>query len=200
MATINLAPGSRYLVAARLRRQRLFILSAIGALILAGIWGGLFFVQQQLQKTQGTLRNQLAAINAQIELAQSEARRIVLFEGRLAVIDNLLNSHLDWNPLLIDLEKFLLPTVALGRMELDSSKGTVLLEGYTNDMDQVAQTVASLTNAAGHATLFSEANVAQIQEEIVKLPNTEQQIKRYHFSLSLTFDPAKLRRQLPTNG
>lgn len=194
MATINLAPGSRYLVAARLRRQRLLLLAAGLALVLVGIWAGLYFIQWRLAKTQGVLSNQLAAINAQIEQLQPEARRIELFERRLQALDSLLSTHLDWGPLVADVEKWLVPAVVLRQVEMDSAAGLLTINGYANDMDQVAQAVAALTSSAGHSTLFSRADLSHIQEEIVKTPNAEE-VRRYNFSLSLTFDPAKLRRQ-----
>lgn len=199
MATINLAPGSRYLVAARRQQQRLLLASGALALLLVGIWGGLYLTQRQLRKTQGVLHNQLASLNAQIEQLQPEAKRIVLFEGRLTVLDDLLNTHIDWNPLLADLEKFLLPTIVVGRVEMDSVKGVLTLTGSATDIDQVAQVVASLTNGPGHTTLFTQADLANVQEEVIAATNVAP-TKRYKFSLSLTFDPAKLRRQFSPHG
>lgn len=192
MATINLAPGSRFLVAARTRQQRLFLVAALvaGALLLT--WVILFVIRMQLQKTQSTLRNQLTTVGAEIAKLSPDSRRIVLFENRLSALDSLFNSHVNWNPVLSDLEKFLVPTVVVSSIELDGNKGTAVLKGYTTDWDQVAQLVASLSNGEGHQTSFTRVDLSNIDEKSIKAP-TGETTKRYEFVVSLMFDTAKLR-------
>lgn len=193
MATsINLAPGTQYLVEARKRRRRLFIVSAAIVIGLILIWLGLIFYQSQLinsaENTQASIRD----VDAQIAKLDDESQRIVLFEKRLQGLNELLNNHTSWAPIFSDLEKLLPASTVLTSLALDNNGDTITMTGVTPDIDSVASTLASLIATKDHPTIFLGGKVKDISRSEVAGTNGEGGSVSYQFGANLSFDPTSL--------
>ncbi len=193
MATsINLAPGTQYIVASQKRRQRLYFLSAVIAILAIVVWAALGIYKWQAGNKLAEASTNLQTVEGEISKLDTDAKRIVLFEQRLKNLDQLLDGHISWNPLLAEIERLLPPTTVVTALSVDSSQSTMTLSGFTPDVDQVAQTLASLTNASDHKTLFSGASINTITRQEQKNPDGTAGPVRYQFGAELTFDPSVL--------
>lgn len=193
MATsINLAPGTQYIVASRQRRQRLYLLSMVIAALAAIAWAGLAMYKWQAEKKLTAVTGNLQTLEAAISKLDTDAKRIVLFEQRLKNLDQLLDAHISWNPLLAEIERLLPVTTVLTAIGVDSTQTTLTVSGFTPDIDQVAQTLASLIDAPGHKTIFSRALINTITRQEQKNSDGTLGTTRYEFGAELTFDPQVL--------
>jgi len=186
MAQINLAPGTQYAVAARKRRLKMYGLTALVVVIMVAVIGVLWMwqtsISQQLEEVEGNLR----AVNSEIALASGAAREVELFEGRLNVLDNLLDSHVSWDPLWQELERLLPPPTVLKGVRAGVDERVVKVSGTTTDMDQLAQTLASLKDEEDRQTLFSEAKFGSTSRVEQKGADGELLGASYNFSAELT--------------
>ncbi|MDP3997545.1 MAG: PilN domain-containing protein [bacterium] len=162
MAQINLAPGTQYALAARRRRQRLFMLSILVMAVLLIVWGGLFLIERVFKQRLGSDQTALAALETEITRVGPDVSRIQLFEGRVQVLGSLLDNHVNWNPLLQELEKLLPPETVLTSLRAGVDNNTVDISGTTPNIDVVAQTLASLADQPDRPTVFSSGNVKSI--------------------------------------
>jgi Tfp pilus assembly protein PilN len=193
MATINLAPGTQYAVAARKRRGRLYITAAILAVGLLAVWGALFLMNSSLAAKQAQADSDARNIDLAIASAQNDAKRVVAFESRLTSLQGLLDQHIVWNPVFTDLERLLPPSVVLTSAIFNGTAGTIEFSGTTTDMDQVAQALASLRNQAQHQTLFIDGTVGSVERvETKATPDNPTPSVSYKFSASLTFAPGAI--------
>lgn len=193
MATsINLAPGTKYIVAAGARRRRLYLLSALIAVIVAIAWIGLAVYKAQAEKKLAAATGQLQSLEAEIAKLDTDARRIVLFEQRLKNLDELLDSHISWDPVATEIERLLPTTTTLTAIGVDATQTTMTVTGRTPDIDQVAQTLASLSSSPAHKTIFTRATINTITRQELKNPDGTPNTTRYEFGAELTFDPAVL--------
>ncbi len=191
MPSINLAPGTQYVVAARKRRVRVFAIAGIVAIIFIVIAVGLFAYNQQISSSQATLNDQVRSVELNIAAIGEDTKRVELFENRLKDLDDLLDKHISLEPLFQDIERLLPAGTTLTTLEIDVENATVHMQGTTTDVDQVAQAIASLVDAETHKTVFTSSTFESIQRN--EITNEEAVSIQYTFGLVLTFNPSILR-------
>ncbi|MEX1111869.1 MAG: hypothetical protein WEC84_00240, partial [Candidatus Andersenbacteria bacterium] len=107
MPSINLAPGTQYIVEMRKRRRNLLLLSIVVVVLVGGVWGSLAWYHGSLIAKENEVDASIRTVNMEIAQLEEEAQRIVLFENRLVALDALLDRHITLDPLLGDLERLL---------------------------------------------------------------------------------------------
>lgn len=193
MAEINLAPGTEYVALARKRRQRVYGIAVVLLIAIGVVWGGLFLVQQRLEQNKREVQSGLAGVEAEITRLGDEARRVELFADRLEGLAVLLDKHITWDPFLADLERLLPPPVVMDLVQVDVSQGNVSIQGTTPDVEQVAQTLASLVSGPGRLTLFPDAKLNGIVREEIVNEVGETVAATYNFAAELTLETEKIR-------
>ncbi len=190
MATINLAPGTHYIIAARKRRQRLLAVSVGIVLVTAGGWGALVLKLKQTLLHQETLNAAVRTIDLTIAQSENEAKRVVSFEKRLIALNTLLNHHIVWNPIFTELERLLPPPIILLNANFNAESGKIDVKGITSDMDQVAQALASLHATPSRPTLFTSSTLGSV-DRVDSRPNPDNPNGgvTYTFNANLTFNP-----------
>lgn len=191
MPSINLAPGTEYIIAARRRRQRLYVISFVIIAIFAIGYGVLFFVNQSLTSQNEALKGNIQTVDAQIQQSQSDAVRVSLFEKRLTETKTLLDGHVKWGQVFADVERLLPANTSLTGIDAGTDSSTVTIQGFTPDMDSIAQTVASLSAGQNHISIFSNGAVKAINR--VDQKNGDKTVTGYTFTITLTIDPSRLR-------
>lgn len=194
MPDINLAPGTQFVLQARRRRRRLFMLSAFVVVLALVVWGALFLYLNRLESQQADIANQLRNVELEIASLEKEAQRIVLFEKRLTSLDSLLNSHVSWDKLLQDVERLMPGETVLTNLAVSKNGGTASVRGLTPNIDQVAVTFASLLETDTHTTVFKDARLGSVNREEVAGGELDPAQVRYRFDANLTFDPNILRQ------
>ncbi|MCE9643359.1 MAG: PilN domain-containing protein [Candidatus Andersenbacteria bacterium] len=195
MPSINLAPGTEYIIAARRRRQRLYIISIVIVVVFAIGYGVLFFVNQSFSNQDEALKGNIQTVDAQIQKSKTDATRVSLFEKRLTETKTLLDAHVKWDQVFADVERLLPANVTLTGIDAGTDSTTVSIQGATPDMDSVAQAIASLSSGANHASMFSNGEVKEVTR--VEQKNGDQTTTGYTFTITLTIDPGKLRAGAP---
>ncbi|MEX0650378.1 MAG: hypothetical protein WD200_05240 [Candidatus Andersenbacteria bacterium] len=194
MPSINLAPGTQYIVEMRKRRQRLLLLSLATIAIIGAVWGGMAWYRQNLRAQEKDLDAQIRNVNMQIAKLEEDAKRILLFENRLVALDNLLNQHVSLDPFLQDLEKLMPADVVLEEVNLDAVRGVLRLSGRTGNIDQIALALASLVEAPNHASIFTSGNLTNVTRDEAPVVEGEPAVVAYEFNVELTFNPTALRK------
>lgn len=191
MATINLAPETQYRLNAEKRRRvvLLFAGAVIGLTLLLGaiLWIVAAQTDRRLKDTAGRLRT----VETEIARLQSTADRVLLFEQRLTAFNTLLDHHIVWDPLLREIERLLPAPAVLTQLSFEASEGVAHLAGRTPSLDDIAQTLASLTAKPPHTTLFSRAELksATRQQDAQVTPG----VVTYGFTADIMFDPAAVK-------
>lgn len=194
MPSINLAPGTQYIVQARKRRRRLFGFSILIIIIIAVVWLGLNTYQGRLEGNLTGVNDQLRVVEFEIAKVEPNANRITLFEERLEALDDLLTLHISWNVVLQDVERLLPPTTKLTAFTAAGDSGLVNIEGVTENIDQVAITLATLLNSSEHETVFRSGTLGGIKRQIVGTDEEGVPDKvDYKFDAELRFDPSIIR-------
>lgn len=191
MPSINLAPGTEYIIAARRRRQRLYIIAVVIVVIFAIAFGVMFFIQQSLTNQNEALKGNIQTVEAQIQKSKTDATRVALFEKRLTETKTLLDQHVRWDQVFADLERLMPANTTLTGIDTGVDSSTVSVQGFTADMDVVAQTIASLSAGTNHVSMFSNGEVKEVTR--VEQKNGDQTTAGYTFTVILTIDQAKLR-------
>ena len=190
MATINLAPETRFLLEQK-RRQRLLFFAAAGiVLVVLVIWGGLLLTRSIVQGQLQDVQAEITAVETKISELDVVAKRIVLFERRATALQHLLATRINWDQLLKEVERLLPAPTALSKLAL-TADGTVEIEGNTPDLDTLAQTFASLKATPTHATLFQNINLKGASKQEANAVAAGQP-GGYRFTAQFTFDPAKV--------
>lgn len=187
MPSINLAPGTQYIIAARKRRLRLYIIAVITAIVFAGAWGALYTYYQSLLKTDAGIQTKIQTANAQIQTLHDDAVRVALFEKRLVEIKTLLDTHVNWSPVFADIERLLPSDTVLTNFDASSNLPSISLQGVTSQIDQVSLAIASLSAGDSHPSVFKSGSIKSIQRQEQK--NGEVVSVAYSFNIVLTFDP-----------
>lgn len=192
MATINLAPTNEYSVAIQKRQRLLLIITGVVIVLLLTFWAILFFltwqVGQQNEKRQATL----SSVETEIAKLRDTAERVVLFERRLQSMDTLLKQHVSWDPLLREIERLLPPSATLQQARMRLDDGTITVNGSTPNLDELAQTVASLTSSTEHPTIFKTVTLTH-SERHEEVANNQVLSTVYNFGMEMSFDPQELR-------
>lgn len=194
MPSVNLAPGTQYIIAAKKRRRRVFagVWSITALLVL--IWLGLFAYQRQLEAQLEQTENKIRDVQSEIARLNEEAQRVEQFEAQLASLGDLLGQHISWDPVLQSIETLTPQSVRLESLTLRADDGQVNMIGTTTDIDQVAQAIASLTRGEGAATL---ENVEFGSARRTEVGNEEEGVTvDYDFTLSFSFNPNLIRQEL----
>jgi len=184
MSSINLAPGTQYVMVARKRRLRLYAI-AVSIITIFGLGGmGLFLYTRALQASSEDVKKQLTVVDQDIQALHTEALRVTLFEKRLVDISKLLDSHIGWEKILADLERLLPADTVVTQLTAGSEGATVNLSGTTQSIDQIALALASLTKDVNHPSVFTNGTVKTIQRNELG----------YTFSMTLDFNKASLNK------
>lgn len=186
MATINLAPETRFLLEQK-KKQRLLFLTAVGiVVVLVLVWSGLLLTRSIVRRNLRNMQAEITAVETKISELDTVAKRIVLFERRSAALQKLLAGRITWDLVLKELER-LLPTPTIFNQLTLAANGTVEVQGNTPDLDVLAQTIASLKNTPSHPTLFTNSNLKGVsKQETEVVPG---QVGGYQFNAQFTFDP-----------
>lgn len=186
MPSINLAPGTQYIIAARKRRVRLYAIAVVIIILFILAWGSLYTYEQSLMKTSDDTQTQINTANAQIQTLHADAVRVALFEKRLVEVKTLLNTHVHWNSVFADLERLLPADTVLTSFDAASDSPTITIQGVTSQMDQVSLAIASLTASDAHPSVFQSGTIKSIQRQEQK--NGDQTTVLYAFTVTLTFE------------
>lgn len=192
MATINLAPGSQFVAIVRRRRRQLYLLTAVVAVVIVVAWAGLTFARSRADRELATTTEELRALEVKIAELEPAARRIRLFEERLQALAALLDNHVSWQILFEQLEALLPAPAVVQQLEFNLEQGSVNLIGRTPHIDAVVQSVANLTSAEGHPTLFTDVALENITRREPTGEGGDQAVQ-YEFAVTLTFNPSALR-------
>lgn len=185
MPSVNLAPGTKQVVAAQRRRRRLFFVTALVLFAVAAVWGGLFFYGLQLSTRTEAVREEIRGVQAEIARLASDAERVQLFEDRLAAVSSLLNGHIEWETVLQGIERLLPTTVTLTDLQVNADSGGVVVSGRTTDIDQVSLALASFL-ADQSQTVFSGGELTSVQRKEVTGPEGSPPIVSYTFQILLS--------------
>lgn len=193
MATINLAPSNEYQVATQRRQRVLFIAALVLIVLLILVWAILFGLTVQADNNNDENGKRLAALETEIAEQSEDNQRIILFERRLNAMDGLLKQHVTWDPLLREVERLLPPSTTLDKASMKVTDGTITVNGVTPDLDQLSQTIASLTTKGGHSTLFKKVELTHTERREQKVDNVVVGAA-YSFGLDIIFDAAQLKK------
>jgi len=194
MPSINLAPGTQFIVEARRRRRRLFFLSGLIAAVAILVWAGMFFYNRQLQQQQADLAERIRNVQLEIAKQDEDAKRIVLFEERLKALDILLDQHISWNVVLSDLERLIPADVVLTRLEVNSETGGLSLTGLTPDIDRVSLALASLVENTDHVSSFKDGKLFDVRRQETRDEAAGTVTSQYVFTAELSFQPSILKQ------
>ncbi|HLC49161.1 MAG TPA: PilN domain-containing protein [Candidatus Andersenbacteria bacterium] len=193
MPSINLAPGTQYIITARKRRVRLYSI-AILIITIFFIWGiGLYVYTRILTATSNTIKTEIGTVNQKLSQLRDEATRVELFERRLVEISQLLDVHIGWDRVLAELERLLPADTILTSFSGASQSPTIQLEGATQNIDQVALVFASLTKDKNHPSLFERGSVKEIERQSQQTGDGPA-ILTYTFSMTLEFNVDALKK------
>ncbi len=190
MPSINLAPGTQYIIAARKRRIRLYAIAIVLVIFFGLAWGSLYSYQQSLIKMDDDKQAQIKIADAQIQTLRADAVRVALFEKRLVEVKTLLDTHVRWASVFADLERLLPTDTVLTNFDAASNASTITVQGVTSQIDQVSLAIASLTATDAHPSVFQSGTVNSIQRQEQK--NGDQTSVLYIFTITLTFEPKTL--------
>lgn len=190
MPSVNLAPSTQLAVAAGRRRRRLFLLSILIVLIVALVWGGLFFYQSTLDQNLQATQSQVRKVESEIARLASDADRVQSFESRLNAVSLLLNSHVNWDPVLQSVEQLLPQTVTLKAINVQEKTGKMTVEGVTSDVDQVSQSLASFL-ADKNNSVFTSGKLTSVLRKTSGTPDQGITVN-YDFQIELAFSPSVL--------
>lgn len=193
MSSINLAPGTQYVMVARKRRFRLYAI-AIGIISIFGIGGlGLYIYTRTLQSSSDAIKNQILVVDQKIQSLRPEALRVALFEKRLVDISKLLDSHIGWENILADLERLLPADTVVTQLNATREASSLTINGTTQNIDQIALALASLTKDVNHPSVFSSGTVKTVQRQDQE--NAEgAPTSLYAFTMTLDFNQASLNK------
>ncbi|MEX2055018.1 MAG: hypothetical protein WD972_02450 [Candidatus Andersenbacteria bacterium] len=186
MATINLAPGTQYLTALRRRRRWLFILSTVITIVVMLVGVGLWLYSERTERAITVVQEELRGVETQIAAMGPEVDRINLFEQRLAVLDTLLQNHISWSPFFTDLERLLPAPTVLNELQVDIALQSATIVATTPTIDEVAQTLASLTSSPTRPTIFQATNLNNIKRVESAIPDAPVSVV-YSFNAKLPF-------------
>ncbi len=188
MPSINLAPGTQYVIAARKRRRRLYGISLLIVVVFAVGWMLMYGYVLSLRNTSEDIQGQLASANQRIQTLREDAKRVALFEKRLVDIRTLLENHISWDRVFGDIERLLPPDTIITGLDARSDNTTLTLQGRTQNIDQVALAVASLTSSAGVPSVFTSGSVKGVVRE------EQEGGAIYTFTMTLEFAQSVLRQ------
>ncbi len=192
MPSINLAPGTEFIIAARKRRQRLYVIAGIIIAIAGILFLVLFLMEQSLTTQDEALKANIQTADAQIQKSQADALRVSLFEKRLTETKVLLDAHVKWDQVFADLEHLLPPATVLTNIDTGTDSSTMSISGSTPDIDTIAQTIASLSSGQSNSSLFRNGQIKNLDQK-----SGDQAATGYKFSMSLTLDSNKLQASAP---
>lgn len=186
MPSINLAPGTQYIITARKRRVRLYgIAVAIIVIFLLG-WLGLYMYVRSLTASSEEVKAQITSVDQKIQALREEATRVSLFEKRLTDVSHLLDSHIGWDKVFAEVERLLPGDTVLTSFDAVSDSSTITVQGTTQNLDQIALALASLTSSKNHPSIFERGSVKEIRRQDQKVG--EATVTVYTFTMTLEFN------------
>jgi Tfp pilus assembly protein PilN len=190
MPSINLAPGTQYIITARKRRIRLYGIAIAIFTIFALGWLGLYTYVAILTKSSEDVKAKITVVDQKIQALNEEAKRVAFFEKRLVDVSQILNNHIGWEKVFGDVERLLPPDTVLTAFDATNGSSTITVQGTTQNVDQIAVALASLTQDVGHPSIFASGSVKTIQREERKEGDIASVI--YKFTMTLEFDSSAL--------
>lgn len=163
MPSVNLAPGTQYAIAARKRRIRLFVVAVIVLIVVAIAWVGLFLYESQLKTQVRGVQEQLSNVQAELASLSDGAKRVEQFEKQINALAAVLKDHIEWEPVLQNVEKLMPPATRLSSLEANAETGELFLSGHTPDIDQLSQAIASLKSDASPFMLGKLSGVTRVE-------------------------------------
>lgn len=188
MPSINLAPGTQYVLAARKRQRRLYSISFLIVIVFAAGWMLMYGYLLSLKNTSEDLALQLTSVNQRIQTLREDAIRVTLFEKRLSDVNTLLNNHVSWDRVFGDIERLLPPETVITSFDVKSNSSTITLQGRGQNIDQVALALASLTNPGGIPSVFTNGDIREVSRQ------EKEEGATYAFTMTLEFDKSVLRQ------
>ncbi len=188
MPSINLAPGTQYVIAARKRRRRLYGVSILIVAVFFGGWMMMYGYLLSLRNSSDDLQKELQGVNLRIQTLREDALRVTLFEKRLVDVSTILSNHISWDRVFGDLERLLPPDAVITSFNAQSENSTIVLQGRTQNIDQIALALASLTSSAGAPSIFESGTVKEVSRQEQESGAT------YTFTMTLEFNQAILRQ------
>ncbi len=185
MPSINLAPGTQYIITARKRRVRLYVIAIGIALIFLLGWFGLFMYVRILKASSNDVKTQITSVDQKIQALHDEATRVAFFEKRLTDVSQILDTHIGWDKVFVEIERLLPADAVLTTFDAASDKSAIIIEGTTQNIDQIALALASLTDSPSHPTLFKKGTVKTIQRQEQKNGDVSNIV--YAFNMTLEF-------------
>lgn len=187
MPSINLAPGTQYIITARKRRMRLYAIAfAIIGIFLLG-WLGLYMYVRILTSSSANVQAQVASVDQKIQALRDDATRVSLFEKRLVDVAALLDNHIGWDKVFADLERLLPADTTLTSFDATNGNSTITVQGKTANVDQIALALASLTAGVNHPSIFSKGTVTSIQRQETTNGEGAPVTVVYAFTMTLEF-------------
>jgi Tfp pilus assembly protein PilN len=194
MPSINLAPGTQYVIVARKRKIRLYAISLSVVVIFLIGGGGLFAYVQTLQSSSEQVKAEINAVDQKIEVLKDDARRVALFEKRLADTSQLLGNHVTWNTIFADLERLIPTDTIFLSLDASSESASVIVRGTTSNIDQVGLALASITKDVSHASVFESGTVKTIQRQVAQAGDGSTGSVQYIFDMTLKFAKSALNK------
>jgi len=167
MAQINLAPGTQFIAAARRRRRALYASGTLLLILIGVIWGGLFVWVQGAEEELQAEAVALQKLEAEITRAGDTVDRIESFESRLLALNRLLDDHIDWAPVFVEIQRLLPETTRIRSLDFQHEQNKITIEGRAPTVDHVAQTLASLRDTPARETLFKDIEVGILRRTSV---------------------------------
>lgn len=190
MPSINLAPGTQYIIAARKRRIRLYAIAVLVIAVFCATWASLYTYQVSLAKADEVLVTKIQSADEQIQTLHNDAVRVALFEKRLTEVQTLLDSHANWEVVFSDLQRLLPADTVLTSFDAASDTPIIAIQGTTTQIDQVSVAVASLAASEAHPSIFTSGSVKNVQRQEQTVGDQTSVV--YSFTINLTFDPKAL--------
>lgn len=191
MPSINLAPGTQYIIIARKRRLRLYAISAGIVILFVLGGGGLYVYVEGLQSKSDALKTEIESVNQDIQALRDDALRVAFFEKRLTDTSALLSGHIGWNAIFADLERLLPADTVLLNLDALSGNSTLNVKGTTANIDQIGLALASLTKEPAHPTVFESGTVKTIQRQVQNIEDSTSTVL-YTFDMTLEFNKSTL--------
>jgi uncharacterized protein YpmB len=165
MPSINLAPGTQHIIIARKRRRRLYAIAGFICIVFAVGWGALYLYKQSLTTKSDAITQDIQIANKQIQDSRDQVTRVALFEHRLTDVGKLLDSHIGWGKVFADVERLLPGDTVITSFDAKKGVSTIQIKGRTQNMDQVALALASLTAGPNHPSVFTGGSIQSIQRQ-----------------------------------
>ncbi|MEK7122532.1 MAG: hypothetical protein AAB855_01615 [Patescibacteria group bacterium] len=164
------------------------VVSFLVALILALlVYGGVLLYGQQEAGKVAVIRQQLVAVEQDIERLEKENRKLLGFQNKLTAIKTLLDSHASLIPFFDALEKNTLPDVSYDTLALRAD-GSVSLSAATTNYTTLGRQLLAFERSENFVTTARFSSIAASLDQLGAIIGIR-------FTVALNLDPKLLRPQ-----